>query len=574
MYGIYNLTTKQFECFNESAAINGDVIVRFRGTFFCDTRGEEEILKGLSHSQDILQSLRDLNGQFAIVIVNKRENRLVLARDQFGIVPFYYIIWKDNVFFGTTIKTVLEASGLKASLNEDIIHEYFLFKYVSGEQTFFNAVVEVCPGTVLEIDEAGTALEKRYYTFNYSEDIVNVDPDSNCKFEKAFWHSMLQQTADRNEHTLGVLSSGGIDSSILVSCTNKIMKRSFNTYYLGYEGYRHNRVHEVNSLGIMFDTNHKNIFICSEEFADNLIDTIRINEEPLNHPSSVSRKSLYQKLGGEIDVLLSGEGADCLFCGYYIFYIILYLYISNPIKGLSSFLMQFLPISLFPKPYHKKITKLINGLLLTPNDYAIQNADYVINSKETVEQLIDAPFPQSYLANYFSALLTYDKHTILNSILSIYQTYYLIEGLNTIEKLGNAYGIQHRHPFIDVNLVNLFNKFPWKEKLQCFKRKYQVVELGKQYLPKEFFQKPKEGFGVPLPSWFYDENGLGRFITILEDRRTRERGIFKTDYLDKLLNKYKTRTLPEDSFECMLWPIINFELWNRIFIDNDLTGYS
>jgi hypothetical protein len=79
---------------------------------------------------------------------------------------------------------------------------------------------------------------------------------------------------------------------------------------------------------------------------------------------------------------------------------------------------------------------------------------------------------------------------------------------------------------------------------------------------------------VPIAMWFYDEYGLGRFINLLNDKKTRERGIFNVTYLDDLLEQYHHKTLLTDAFECIIWPIINYELWNRIFIDKDLTGYE
>jgi hypothetical protein len=78
---------------------------------------------------------------------------------------------------------------------------------------------------------------------------------------------------------------------------------------------------------------------------------------------------------------------------------------------------------------------------------------------------------------------------------------------------------------------------------------------------------------VPLYSWFYEEKGLGRFIGLLSDKRTRERGVFNVAYLEKLLEDYQSRHLSDESFECIIWPIINFELWNRIFVDKKPVGY-
>jgi asparagine synthase (glutamine-hydrolysing) len=149
----------------------------------------------------------------------------------------------------------------------------------------------------------------------------------------------------------------------------------------------------------------------------------------------------------------------------------------------------------------------------------------------------------------------------------------LFDIFNALEKIGRTYGLEQRQPFADMNIINLFNKLPWREKTKFFKRKHQVVTLGRKYLPAKFMNMQKEGFGVPLKEWFYEEKGLGRFIGLLSDRRTRERGVFEVNYLEKLLDEYQNRRLSDDSFECIIWPIINFELWNRVFVDKKLVGY-
>jgi asparagine synthase (glutamine-hydrolysing) len=574
MYGTYNLKTYQFKCFNESAAINGDVNIRLRGSFFGDKRSDEEILRQIILSQDISQSLRELNGQFAIAIANKKKRSIVIARDQFGVMPLYYTV-ENNVFiFSTTIGHMLQYKTYGISMNETIIHEYFIYKYIGGRKTFFKDIYELKPGSLLDINQFGEIREVSYYAFAYSDESAGNYSESKELFESEFIGSLKAQTCNNQNVDIGVLSSGGIDSSILVSLSRYIFGEGVKTYYIGYEGYEYNRIEEVNTLSRLYQTKHKSLLITGRQFADNLIETIQINDEPLNHPSTVVRKYLYQNICNEVDVLLSGEGADCFFCGYYIFPIVNYFHVRNPLHHLNSLMARLIIKQILPIWLKGKVTQIKKALSLDPVEYTLFHDILVCNSREGVQSLLNAPLPADFVYHYTSLFEHYSKKSILNNILMLYQTDYIVEALKTITKLGDAYGIQHRHPFINVKLINLFNKFPWKEKLHFFKRKYQIVELGKKYLPKDFFKKPKEGFGVPIQSWFYDKNGLGRFVALLEDRKTRERGIFKTDYLDKLLNKYQTRTLTEDSFECILWPIINFELWNRIFIDNDLTGYA
>jgi asparagine synthase (glutamine-hydrolysing) len=575
MHGIYDLDTNIFFCEDETDRLNkNNIIICHKGNLFLDKERELQLILQINKNYPNLENLCDLTGQFAIVIVDRDSKSIMLIRDQFGVVPLYYSVDKGKVTFGTTMTPIIKELNQNLTINDSVIHEYFMFRYISGKNTFFKKIAEVNPGSIIEINQLGELNERSYYNYSYSSKTAVRNAHATELFNNAFWASLVQQTWDKRQVNIGILSSGGIDSSILVSCGQKMLPFLFNTYYIGYADYAHNRIEEVHSLSKLYNTNHEDVFISNKEFSDNLIKTIQGNEEPLNHPSSVSRNCLYQKIQGKTAVLLSGEGADCLYCGYYIFDLINYFYVKNSYRSLSRILAKLLLLNFRLTKYYDKMSKVLNAIILSPDEYAICHGDYVSNQKKTVIDLIDLHVPDHLLENYTSQFLNYTRENILSIILNIYQTYYLAEGLNTITKIGNLYNIEHRHPFIDINLVNTFNQFPWNEKMKFFKRKHQVIELGKRFLPRDFFKKPKEGFGVPLYAWFHDKNNLGRFVNLLVDKKTRERGIFNTKQLDELIFKYHHKTLPAELFEGIIWPIINLELWYRIFIDKDLKGYE
>jgi asparagine synthase (glutamine-hydrolysing) len=573
MYGSYNLKNQSFICHNADAWADGNIELHFRGNLYLDKGGERRLLSKIVRDYPNLAILKHLQGYFALVFLNKKEKYLLLIRDQFGVMPLYYSIAGERIIFGTTITPILEKTNQNININQNVIHEYFMFRYVSGENTFFNNIHEVKPGSIVQIDSNGKITKQDYYQFKYSSSSTESKIPASSHFENEFWKSLKQQTFDKDKKKIGVLSSGGIDSSILVSCSSKILSPGFHTYYIANAGYEHNRTEDVNYLGRIYNTNHRNVFISGKEFAENLIETIRINEEPLNHPSSVLRNYLLKQLNGEVDVLLSGEGADCLCCGYYIFDIIKYIYFKKYLRSTGRLVAGLIPDHLIPKKYSNKYYKLTKAFFLPVSEYTILYADFNSNNRENIAQILSDDLPTDFGHNYFSLFLN-ENSSALDTVLRVYQTYYLTEGLNTITKLSNASHIEHRHPFIDINLVNQFNLFPWNEKIKFFKRKHQIVELGKKYLPKEFFNKRKEGFGVPLKYLFYEKTGLAPFMDLLVDKKTRERGVFNSNYLDNLLVLYKDRKMQDASFENILWPIINLELWFRIFIDRDISAYS
>jgi asparagine synthetase B (glutamine-hydrolysing) len=245
----------------------------------------------------------------------------------------------------------------------------------------------------------------------------------------------------------------------LVIRAQKLLEPQFKTYYVGYEKYKHNRIDEVNYLSKICNTNQQNIFISNQEFSDNLVKTIIINEEPLNHPSTVVRKCLFERIKGDVDILLSGEGADCFYCGYYIFSLMNYFYVKNAVRPLSHLLAKLLPLNLTPRKYYAKLSKIKGAFTLQPDDYVIFNDILASNTKKDIGLLLNAEFPVNFAENYTALFRNYSKQTILNIILYLYQTHYIIEALKTLTKIGDAYEIEHRHPFIDVNMINLFNTF-------------------------------------------------------------------------------------------------------------------
>lgn len=570
MFGTYFYKNCSFNVERSKETTLQGIQIAWKGRLF--PGNETAQLSSLISNRSIQDSLNSLDGQFAIALNNPKKRTLLLARDHFGVMPMYYYATTDKVFFGTEISDILINIVGGARMNFRAIHEYFTFRYLAGRKTLFEEIRQVLPGTFVLFDWQGKQSEIHYFRPERSERVPPQGQTCESAFEKGFWSSLKKQTFDSGEKKIGVLSSGGIDSSILVSCATHILPAGFSTYYIGNEGYKFNRTDDVEYLSRLHSTRHQNFFCSGHQFSEHLIDTIRINEEPLNHPSSVLRYFLNQQIGNEIEVLLSGEGADCLFCGYYVLNLLGYAFVNNPLRPLTRFLADLIPISKIPSKYHRKLLKIQKAFTMPPGQYALYSAELVSLDPEIVSQLMNDPFPENFDADYTDVLYGVPPDKILDAVLSIYQGEYLVEALRTLTKIGNATGIEFRHPFIDAGLVNLFNNFPWSQKVRFFQRKRQVVTLGKKSLPKQFFTKSKEGFGVPLKTWFQEKNGLGRFIGLLLDRKTRERGLFNTDFLDRLLENHNCGNMSSEAYETILWPIVNMELWLRIFMDGDIKG--
>jgi asparagine synthase (glutamine-hydrolysing) len=181
--------------------------------------------------------------------------------------------------------------------------------------------------------------------------------------------------------------------------------------------------------------------------------------------------------------------------------------------------------------------------------------------------MLEALDHSDYLPDFKRELAGYNKADILNRILGIYRSAYLSTQLGALAKLDDVYGLQHRHPFIHCPMIDAFNEISWDRKVGGFTRKRLVVEMAREYLPPTFFRMPKEGFGVPVAEWFRDPSSLGQFVDLLNSRVCRERGLFKKVYIDRLLSDYQKDRIEDPLYEQVLWPMVNFELWARRYLN-------
>jgi asparagine synthase (glutamine-hydrolysing) len=352
-----------------------------------------------------------------------------------------------------------------------------------------------------------------------------------------------------------------------VGAYRKVTPERFPTFYVGCEGYKNDKSKEAEFVSKLFDTKHRNVYVGAAEFANHLQRTIEIADTPLDSPSTVLRSCLYSEINGEVDVLLSGEGADSLYTGYYIFDLVYRFYTKATARQLLAVLVRLLPLSMIPGDRGRKARLIKQAMIKLPDEYFLQYDTLISNNAEQLSHMLESFDNARYLPDFKRELSGFDKADILNRILGIYQSGFLSVNLGVLAKLDDAYALQHRHPFIYWPMIDAFNEISWDRKVGGFTRKRLVAELAREYLPPSFFRMPKEGFGVPVAEWFRDPSSLGKFVDLLNSRVCRERGIFQKSCIDRLLSDYQRDRIDDHLYEQVMWPMVNFELWARRYFN-------
>lgn len=570
MLGIFSIDFATLSIQGETAKASSPTIdVFLKGNLYLPRHEQSRLLEEIANSGVSSSVAKALPGQFVLVVHHKQSHRIDIVRDHIGQQPLYYCREGRRLLFASSVKELRSTSDRSWSLDAQGMVDYFALKYTIPGSTLFAEISEQEPGTIISFTDGAFGGEQFYLERVPGTPIDDENDDDDCigRFKSEFAKSFERVCLDSSSRRIGILSSGGIDSSMLVGACRRMTQERVPTFYVGCHGYKNDKAKDAELVSRLYGTEHTNFYLDGAAFATGLLQTIAVNEFPIDSPSAVLRNHLYSSISGEVDVLLSGEGADCLYTGYYIFDLLYRFYAKSASRRMIASILRLMPLSIVPGDRGRKLQLVKQSIVRPPHEYFLEYDTVVVNNRERLSAMLETYEESRYLPGFKRILSGYGKHDILNRILSIYQSSYLSGNLATLAKFDDAYGLQHRHPFICDPMKEAFDKVSWSRKVGRFRRKQLVVEMAREYLPKSFFDAPKEGFGVPVAEWFRDPAGLGQFVDLLSSQSFRERGLFKKNYIDTLLSRYQKDRLGEAMYEEVLWPLINFELWASRFLD-------
>jgi len=432
------------------------------------------------------------NGMFAFAIFDKKEDKLILARDRFGIKPLYYFKEKETMVFSSETSSIFASGLVKREVRRESLNEYLAYRHIRAPYSFFENVFQVLPAEYI-VFQGNKTHKVKYWDlpseFNNSEDFDEKIVLE--EFENLINKSIELRTL--SDVTLGSYLSGGVDSSLITSILSK-KNELLNTYSIGFE--ENNEFEFSNLVANKLKTNHHEIKISKKEYFDLWYDLISKKNAPLGVPNEVPLYKMSEVLKNKITVVLSGEGADELCGGYGRIFRTDLEYKKN--KSKQSFIDFFIS-------KYEYIPNYQRGLLLG-NNLAINN--------------------------------TYDHDIKFNSNLEfIFRFFYKNHIGGLLERLDFTtmmWGVEARVPFLDHKLVEYsFKNIPssiklkWKSEKAKEKAsllspeiysenldipKYPIRKIAYKYLPKKIIERKKVGFPVPLDSWKIDLNNKSEEI--------------------------------------------------------------
>ena len=541
-----------------------------------NTRSDTETIIHLYEDKGI-DGVNDFRGMFAYALWDSRKRQVILVRDRLGVKPLYYYYNEGNLIWGSEIKAILESGYLKPSLRLESLPDYLANRYTSGEETLFKGIKRLLPGHIL-VWQDGNIKIHRYWDIQYNKTPELIrEEDITHEFLSLFEYSVKLRLM--SDVPLGVFLSGGIDSSAIVAVMSKMVDQPIKTFSVAFQEREANELNYSRIVSRMYGTDHHEVIVTPEAYFKKLPKLIWHEDEPIAFPSSIPLYFVSELARNHVKVVLTGEGSDELLAGY-----------AKYKKTLMNLRLGRLYNNIFPDivrlkmrgaidsmPIHSTVRqKLIRTFLyLDPAMESTYFDNFSVFSRKEIKNLLSPEVrgalnninPYKINMGYFNSS---NAGNLLDRILYTDIKTYLHELLMKQDQMSMAASIESRVPFLDHKLVEFAANLPPRLKLRNWTTKYILKKSLEGILPKEILYRKKMGFPVPIKAWF--KNGIFPHLQeYILGERAMARGYFKREYIGNLLNSHINGT--QDNSE-RLWSLLNFEIWNRIFIDGDINELS
>jgi asparagine synthase (glutamine-hydrolysing) len=514
-----------------------------------------------------------LRGMFAFAIWDAKKRELFIARDRLGVKPLYYVHTDDgSLYFGSEIKTLLEAGAIKPEINFPALPDYLANHATSGEGTLYRAVKRLLPGHML-LWRDGKLEIKEYWdvSFSKTEDNGRSDKDYIAEWYELFRTSVrLRLMADV---PLGMFLSGGIDSSAIAAVMSGMVDEPIKTFSVAFAEREANELTYARIVAEAYKTNHHEVVVSPEEFFNALPGLVWHEDEPLAHPSSVALYFVSLLASQHVKVVLTGEGSDELLAGYGRYRkTILNLSLGKFYHSFTpSILRDALHGGVKGLPTSNMRQKLLRSFLsVTPEIESIYFDNFAVFPLAMQSDLLTAETreqigPLDPYAGVREVLSRTDAKSLLDRLLYADIKTYLHELLMKQDQMSMATSVESRVPFLDHKLVEFTCRLPERLKLRGGTTKYILREAMKGVLPEAILSRSKMGFPVPIGAWF-----RGAYHSVIDEyvlsERAMSRGLFNADFVHDLARRHQSGVENHDE---RLWALVNFEIWQRQFFDGE-----
>jgi asparagine synthase (glutamine-hydrolysing) len=468
-----------------------------------DSNGDTEVVGHLFEEKGV-DCFAALDGMFALAIWDSPGRRLVLARDPFGKKPLYY--WHDSrrFLFASEIKALL-AAGVPAEFEAAALSEYLGYGYVPTPRSLFRGVAKLPPASFMVVDANGVQEPHGYWDLRYPS--RGEERPVGIREARERVRELLTEAVRKRlvaDVPLGVLLSGGVDSSAVAAIMARLIPGRVKTFTVGFEGDRFfdERPH-ADSMARHIGSNHHAAVVKPD--AVGLIETLlHHHDEPFGDSSALPTYLVAREARRHVTVALNGDGGDETFAGYDRFgAALLAAAIPSPVLRLACASIRFLPvggnhhgISRRLRRFTEKATLPFEERFFAWSGFFDLPALHELDRDGLVHK-------ERVLSSYREALARCNGASPLGRLLYLnIRTYLLDDLLPKMDRMTMAHGLEARSPLLDRGLMEYVASLPDAYKRRGTRGKIVLKQAVEDLLPPAIVRRRKHGFGVPLGDWF------------------------------------------------------------------------
>lgn len=489
------------------------------------SHGDTEVILKAYHAWGE-RCVERFNGMFAFCIVERDSGNAFLARDRLGIKPLYLAPIAGGLRFASSLPALLAAGEVDTEVDPVALHHYMtLHSVVPAPYTILRGVRKLPPASYLKISAKGETVERCYWEPAFEP----RKEDAALSFEdwKARVLEVLRASVKRRltaDVPVGVLLSGGLDSSLIVGLLAEAGKADLETFSIGFEAVNNEAGDEFQYSDIIakhFGTRHHKIFIESSRTLSELGRCIGAMSEPMVSHDAIGFYLLSEEVQKHVKVVQSGQGADEIFAGYRWYPPLL------EVAGLGA--------DAYKKVFFDR----------SHDEYTHAVAPKYVNQDYT-SAFVEAHFKRPGAQRAVDRALRIDTTIML-----------VDDPVKRVDNMTMAFGLEGRVPFLDHEVVECAARIPAEHKV-AKGGKHVLKEAARSVIPSGVIDRPKGYFPVPALKYL-----RGPYLSMVRDalssRAARERGLFRSDYTNLLLSDPESHITPLQGSK--LWQIALLELW-------------
>ncbi|WP_102960554.1 N-acetylglutaminylglutamine amidotransferase [Mangrovicella endophytica] len=489
------------------------------------SHGDTEVILKAYHAWG-RDCVKRFHGMFAFAIHERDSGRVLLARDRFGIKPLYLSHTAERLLVASSLPSIIAAGGIDTSIDRVALHHYMTFHaVVPAPLTILTGVRKLPPATTRLVQPDGSFDDETYWAPAFGPQPGDAAMTAR-DWEDAVLERLRRAVERRmvSDVPVGVLLSGGVDSSLIVGLLAEAGQTGLSTFSIGFEdanGEVGNEFEYSDLIAKHYGTRHHRIFVPGSELLEHLPDAIRAMSEPMVSYDNIGFYLLSREVSKHIKVVQSGQGADEIFAGYHWY---------PPMQDAAN------PVEAYSRAFFDRSHQTLQSQL-GPDWRGGEDA-----SLDFVRRHFALPGAEDPVAK----ALRIDSQVML-----------VDDPVKRVDNMTMAWGLEARVPFLDHELAELAARVPSAEKLKDG-GKGVLKSVARRIIPSEVIDRKKGYFPVPQLKYLAGPT-LDMVRDAMGSRRARERGLFDPAYVDRLFADPASHITPLQGSE--LWQVALLELW-------------